>query len=940
VTSASTTTGTERPSVSEAQLRGLIERFKQEPHGARLLVVAADPVWDGPEVLETDRGPVRVVCGGSVLGVRVALVDHPDETLVVLTRVPMHELGVEVAARAWRGRVEQPSPWNAVLTLFRATEIDPQLRAQRWMIELLVSRAPIRGYPQPVGGVLTLENAWETLYRTLLGIPTVEPTTVDLIRWVSSERATATLVLLSPEARRELDARLARQAGPAAPVLTALAERGADADAVALGLVVDALWPAPDRVAKALLEAQYLDSHELTDAAAEAWARAAVEIATATADRDESELRLLLHRAEELLASVKGTPFAASDLLPSGLARWVGGLGQALTEALDAASATAAGTVSGARGSGADGRVEAALTRAEAALDGVRQHRQATRDRVELGHAAVRLLRRPRLDGDAPGDLTEQTWRYLDDGAWVDAARERLAAGDTDPTLAEVSRRLGEWIDSERRARDRRFAKVVAQQATSRPPSPSLAHQRPLRIEQVLDAVVAPIARQTPVLLLVLDGLSHAAAVPLLEDLDALGWRTHGPDGRRVSPALATLPSVTNVSRSSLLTGRLQAGGQDVERDGFASHPGLVDACAGGPGPELFHKKALRTDDGHVAPRVRAALEDGGRRVVGVVFNGVDDFLGDLDQLRVTEGIEGLPPLRELLDAALQGDRAIVLTSDHGHVLGTSRYVPGSGGERYRLIDERPPQDGEVEVSGDRVLAGEGHIIAAADGEIRYYAAAKRGHHGGATPAEMLCPLHVLLPASKSLEGWRATPVSSPAWWDPVASAAVAGVGEGGAGAGVGAGVGGVGVGVGEPAVRSPAPELAAPPDSPQPGLFDEPAPPSVAGEDWVADLLASPRLAAQRKLAGRTAADDKTLATVLRIMVAAGGTAPGRVLEVALDTSPMRLRGTLNGVRSLLDVEGYPVLRVEADGTAHLDVRRLAEQFQIELPGASGGRS
>jgi hypothetical protein len=905
VTTATTTTGTERPSVSEAQLRGLIERFQQEPHGARLLVVAADPVWDGPEVLDTDRGPVRVVCGRSVLGVRVAMVDHPDETLAVLTRLPMHELGVEVAARSWRGRVEQPSPWNAVLTLFRATEIDPQLRAQRWMIELLVSRAPIRGYPQPVGGVLTLENAWETLYRTLLGIPTVEPTTVDLIRWVSSERAGPALALLSAEARRELDARLARQAGAAAPVLTALADRAGDADVVALGLVVDALWPSPDRVAKALLETRYLDSQALTDAAADAWARAAVEIAATTADRDESELRLLLHRAEELLASVRGTPYAVSNLLPSGLDRCVRELGQALTDALD-------------------GDTEEPLARAGAALEALRRHRRATRERVELGRAAIRLLRRSAVASTGAADLTELTWRYLDDGAWVDAARERLAAGDTDPMLAEVSRRLGERVDAERQGRDRRFASVVTHQATSKPPAPSLAHRRPLRIEQVLDAVVTPIARQTPVLLLVLDGLSHAAAVPLLEDLYTLGWRTHGPEDRRLPPALATLPSVTNVSRSSLLTGRLQPGGQDVERDGFASHAGLVDACANGTGPQLFHKKALRTDDGHVAPTVREALEDGSRRVVGVVFNGVDDFLGDLDQLRLTEGIDGLPPLRELLDAALQGDRAIVLTSDHGHVLGASRYVQGSGGERYRLVDGRPPQDGEVELSGDRVLAGEGHIVAAADGEIRYYAAAKRGHHGGATPAEMLCPLHVLLPASKELEGWRPVPVAAPAWWDPVAAAVAAGVGEG----------------VPEGAPRSPAPELAAPPDSPQPGLFDEPSPVAVGrhgAEDWIRALLASPRLDAQRRLAGRTAADNDTLATVLRVLVAAGGTAPGRVLEVALDASPMRLRGTLNGVRSLLDVEGYAVLRVETDGTAHLDVRRLAEQFEIEIPGAGG---
>jgi hypothetical protein len=244
--SATTSTTPELGRLSEPQLNGLLARFFAERGHARLLVVGTTPEWDGPEVLDTEHGPVRIVCGTSVLAVRVAMVDHPDETLVVLTDRTMKELGSEVAAQAWRGRIERPSPWNAVLALFRAKELDPQLKGKRWMVDLLVRRAPAnRGYPQPIGGVLTTEIAWETCYRHVLGLPP-EPTTVDLVRWVASGTAEPALALVDDEeAHAEIAGRLTRQAGPAAPVLLDVAGRGADTDVVPLGLAIDALWPQP-----------------------------------------------------------------------------------------------------------------------------------------------------------------------------------------------------------------------------------------------------------------------------------------------------------------------------------------------------------------------------------------------------------------------------------------------------------------------------------------------------------------------------------------------------------------------------------------------------------------------------------------------------------------------------------------------------------------------
>src|SRR5690606_23249315 len=169
-------------------------------------------------------------------------------------------------------------------------------------------------------------------------------------------------------------------------------------------------------------------------------------------------------------------------------------------------------------------------------------------------------------------------------------------------------------------------------------------------------------------------------------------------------PVVAALPTVTKYSRTSLLTGRLQEGGADVERDGFSAHPGLIDAAAGQP-PRLFHKSDLRPADGEIAAGVREAIADPTQRIVGVVVNAVDDFLGGGDQLRLADGLEGIPVLGLVLQAASEAGRVVILTSDHGHILGSRQRVvsaPGAG-ERHRPPGT-PPADDEIEVSGPRVI--------------------------------------------------------------------------------------------------------------------------------------------------------------------------------------------------------------------------------------------
>jgi len=867
------------------------------------------------------------VAGRSVLAVRAAMAEHPDDVLVVLTPLPMSELGDEVRARAWRQRAHRPSPWDAVKALFRVDELDPSLRDERWMVDLLVRVAPPVGYRQPTSQVLDRGTAWRTLYRYGLHLAPDEPTTADLLDWAATPTAVTALDRLDVECRERVGAHLAVAVGPAAPPLLRLVADGRGGDALALGLVVDALWPDCDPEARVLLQERHLGQASLADAAAFDWGRAAVA-ALRRLQADGGSSVPALTRADDLLVEVDRQGTGDSAVLDRGFPRRLAALGRALTAVLDEGA----------------GRLPAAV----AAMDAVAGHLRADREpgRVARAEAALRLCRRAAgpgvtgVDGqgrgggladlagrDRGGGLADLAGRYVEEGAWVDAARHRLAEGESIPELVAVFERLLGALDAERADRDRTFATALAAEAVvPGTTAPGLATTRLLPIEHVLGTVLGPVAQAQPVLLLVIDGLSHAAAVPLLADLRREGWQPHGPSGAALPPVVAALPTVTVVSRATLLTGRLQRGGQDVERDGFSTHPALLDASAG-RAPVLFHKSDLRPADGEIAPAVREVVADPGRRVVGVVVNGVDDHLGGGDQLRLADGLEGIPVLRPVLQAAAEARRVVVLASDHGHILGSRQRVvaaPG-GGERFRLPGDAPAAD-EVEVTGGRVLGGEHRVVLAAEEGVRYVSYAKHGYHGGATPAEALCPLVVLVPGGVGLAGWEPLVTRAPAWWDPAAAP--------------------VPVEVDAPSPWRTAPVAVAAPvrANPQLSLLDEPAESFAAiiatgatGEPaWLAALLTSPRLAAQRRLAGRVALDDRDLSVLLRVLVASGGPASGAALQRTLDLSASRLRGKLEAARTLLDVDGYQVLRIESDGTAALNVEQLTRQFEIPPPAHS----
>ncbi len=402
----------------------------------------------------------------------------------------------------------------------------------------------------------------------------------------------------------------------------------------------------------------------------------------------------------------------------------------------------------------------------------------------------------------------------------------------------------------------------------------------------------------------------------LLRDLAEEGWTSASPAAQVGWPVgVAMVPTVTEVSRTSLLSGRRLEGGQTEERHGFRTHPALGARSSASRPPVLFHKAQLVGPDGQALPEdVRRTVADAEQRVVGVVLNGVDDHLSRGHQLRVGWDLQSLRPLAWLLDAAAEAGRMVVLTADHGHVLhlhgAVMRPAGTPGGERWRHAPP-PAQPDEMDFSGPRVLKG-GKVVLPSDERLRY-AGNKYGYHGGATPQEVLVPVAVLarnLPA-----GWVHRPLTEPVWYS-----------------------GGQAFGPPNPApAQAPGRRRGGTRPLPQPSLFETgaeertPAPPNQPG--WVASLLASPSFVGHRQQVRLPRPlPEERLTGYLTAIAGNGGSMPLPALAARLGEPADQLRMALTLVQRLLNLDGAEILAIRADQSVELNTALLAVQFGIDV--------
>ncbi|MPZ29362.1 MAG: BREX-2 system phosphatase PglZ, partial [Micromonosporaceae bacterium] len=424
--------------------------------------MAAVPSWTGQPVIDTEAGPARIVPCVSSLAVREALAgrEDEDETLVILTDRDEADLGEEVLARVWRQRLLRPSGWDALKHQFRVDNLDPALADHRWLVDLLVDVAPARRYPAPPSGFLDLPTAWRTLLRHALRLDTDRPRADDLVRWGQTEWARTALAGPARAHADRIAERLAADAGPLAGHVLRLVAEGRGSELVPFGLVCDVLWASGAAgeagvvAARARFETP-LGARNLAETIARDWAHAASELVRrATEAGDDPAVSGWLARAEHLLAEFGALGFAASsDVLPAAFGQRLESAGRRLSAFLDRPGAER-------------------LAGLEEAAVSVQRHLRAGKEpeRARILQMAVRLARRlTDPPTTPPADLAQATAAFAEDGAWVDAARDALAEGETVQPLGAAYGRLAALVDGERHQRDRAFAAAFAGWSTVAP---------------------------------------------------------------------------------------------------------------------------------------------------------------------------------------------------------------------------------------------------------------------------------------------------------------------------------------------------------------------------------------------------------------------------------------------------------------------------------------
>jgi len=894
---------------------------RREKHGPadgnqRLLLLRAAPQWRGPATVTVDAGSGPVTADVRGCGTVLAVLDAVSEPrangtyLVVLTPCDDRELGSSVLASALGGEVRPVHRWDLIADAFDARRLDPRLtgREYRWLAEALLDAQPSGGWRRITSTVLQFDTALSRLASVRLGRG--EDERIDaaaLLDWSRDETRVAWFVALRQDEQDGLAGWLEESAGPVAEIVFRLLRAGQVTDAIPFGLAAAELWGAGAGSHQAVLaarvraEERFLGRQAPGEATLRAFGEAAESLTLRWSENGHADdAQAMCDRAEQILRELGVADLPGdSKVLDAGLDARITALADLIATALPAPR-------------------PADLTAAEAALGRLHEHRRsgARAAEVEAGVAAVRLARWLATADAAPATVAEGALRQVRCWAWADRALALIKTADTTrtPRVRAAYAALYEAVREQRAGLDQAFAQRLASWSPVAGPTDDL-----LLAENLLERIARPLAERRAPLIIVLDGMSAAVACELAEEITASRiWTEAGrhPDGRE--GALAVLPSATTFSRTSLLCGQLRAGSQPEERAGFA-------AFWRGRKSALFHKAGLAAGPGAVLNEdVQAVIGDAGT-VVGVVLNTIDDALRD--------GREGSTPvwrlddityLRELLAAAAGAGRPVILTSDHGHILdqGEGIHPVQSDSARYR---QGQPGDGEVLLSGPRVLSAGGTAVLPWDERIRY-APRKAGYHGGASLAEVIIPVLAFVPAgSPCPKGWTLydNPVlHEPAWWNPDAAS-----GRPDAASQAAAMPAGQASRARKPARRPPVQEDA---------LFSasevgagEARSGAGAGQVTLgARVVASERFAAQRAFV-RKAPADAAVAAIIDGLSAAGGKLPVTSVAGLAGQAPFRMAGYLAQLGRLLNVDGYPVIG-DADGgrTVELNAALLTEQF------------
>ena len=872
------------------------------------LVFRGKPAWEGIKVFtetvtfqrrkDLHRSEVTLefaaVGARTVLELRQQLSEAsrtPNRRLVVLVEAADAHLPDDVKSRLMHGIVRDIAPWRVLLAEFGARAADARIRVNPELAIALLQHRPNNGFPAVTTGVLDQATFWSSVCTHVLGLPSGDPTPQELLAWSVNDDATKRLRSSSNDVRDAARAWMSERSTLVAMLVQVIAVVP-PSDLIPIGLVCGVVCHEAAAAHAELLQAQVrleqITGHRLVHLKeAREWSAEATRVLQGLEDAVQRRLR---KRADSLLLQVQAHAFAyLSDAVPLGYEQRLVAFAKTLARHLER-NAT-------------DADLLAAASKVRDHWDGRgNNHRQT---KVDM---ATRLTRWLRSTAESVDRLPDAMRSYLAQVAFVDWARHGVVAGDQVPDLQAAYKRLNDLVLARRETFNRQFADLVVDWNRTPDQFPEI-----LLIEDIQLRITAEVAKDHKVLVLVMDGLSWAVMQELLEHLERGYWtmRSRTVDGITMpGPVMSTVPTVTEYARTSLLCGTLMRGDAGDEGHGFADHLKLRSLSGSSYPPVLFHRKDLEEPGRQgLSTQIQAALGNPKQRIVGVVVNAVDDYLMKDDLGQRSWNLESIRVLNDLLSAAGTSKRAIVLCSDHGHILdhwATGATGSPDGGERWHTA---APRDGEVTVAGPRVVHY-GSTVTAPWSEKLRYGGKKNGYHGGVTPQELIPPCVVLAKLDHVLDGWAEVHIPQPVWWrldvSTVAAAAV-------------------------PTVVSAikVKPKTVPTNPNQLTLFDETISKQIR---WTQRLLVSAAYQQSSGQAGRRRPEDGLVLTLLDALDAAQGSQISeRELAQTLNVPIVRMKGIIATVARMLNLEGYRILTYTDDqGYIRLDRQLAITQFEL----------
>lgn len=899
------------PALTPTILSAQVKAARAKTRAGRPLAFRNYDTWRGDEALAFEDKHLIIKECRSDLETREAMGSGQPDELVLLVRASEGLLAQDTLARCAKGRLLDLNPRDTLLNLAGAQAIDPRLLLHREVIDLLVQRwrADVR--------LTSSANVVECgrVFAFLLGRPGLAseaPDLLGLLLW-SLEDGLASVMQAPPAVQTALFDWL-RETNGSALVLIEQALKGNAARLVSLGLVLGAVFPAEGVPSEAARNAtirleRYLGDVKVTPSAAQAWHRASKAVLGHVGSRLQHEL---LRDVDAWLDELKAAELASeSEFSPNGF--------NLRLDALAAALQTAR------RGDSA--KSWDALLVAER---WVKSHWMAGVEgaRLELIRMALRLTKwlRQLPAADKSKRLGSLASDFLADGAFVDWARQKLRRGDGRETLNKAYTTLLSKVDERREETNALFGSSLQDWIAKDSKDDGI-----IPIENVIEEVIVPLAKNTKVLLLVMDGMSGAVFAELMTDLEGRGWHSMRTTGGSIPrPVIAALPCITAVSRAALFRGRLDAKDSATEVVNFREHPCLYRSIQSKSKPQLFLKPSLADAGGAgLSAEVRDAIAEPDSRVVGVVINAVDDQLSTLGQLAIDWRVNQITWLKDLLDAAVVGQRAVVLISDHGHVpakeTDRSLQLKSAVGDRHR-IGLPEPKEGEMLVSGPRLQTATGTCdwIFSQSENLRF-GGKKSGYHGGVADQEVVVPLAVLSASSEDIGDFQATDFKTPEWWtiDLPTFASISA----------------------QPLTTSSTRKKKTGTVETKPlelwavtgAESTESILPSQshtivmgAAPAWISALLNSDVMKQQKTLASRAQVSEDMISRCLSLLESRGYVMPVSILARELNLPQFRVGGFVAQLQRILNVEGYLVLETDASQTLRLNRELLFKQFDI----------